>query len=994
MASAYQEATTFGRAVAQSAFLKSLIEHVADGIGVIDSEGNILYHNTRANTILCIKDEEKVYNLTHLIHPDDLPVFKNTLSRISRSGAPAETASMTMKIHCGNKWKHVALRITPCLHIPEIKGLVVSYRDITEKYTANEQLRQNEEHFRSLIENAFDGITIIDAQGIVKYHSPALQTILGYDPQQSTGQSIFSLMHPSSTKKIQEALESIKSRPGAFYAGLVHFRHKLGYWVTLEARARNLMHHPAIAGIIVNYRDITDRLEAERKLQQSEERYRTLIETAPEAILTVDFVNNRIVDCNRSACRLLGYSKKILLSLSPYDLLPKHQPDGSPSDYLARQKTRQVLKNHNQTFEWLFKRADNTTFPAEVHLSLLPAPQKTLIRCTIIDLTQRKELEQKMRRREKDYFHLALVSPVGIFKSDVKGRCVYVNKNWCLMAGIPAEDALGHNWLKAVHPDDRKKIRLEWQRAIREKSVSRVEFRFKAPNGKITYVYGQAVPDFDDTGKFTGFVGSVTDISERVIAEQALLYSEQQNRALLHAIPDMLLRVSKKGIYLDFKPAESFPPILSPEQFIGKHIRDIMPPQISKLAMRLIREALQTKNTKAFEYALTDPVKGETFFEARITPYTDDELLILVRDITAQRKAQKALRESEEKWRSLVNSAPQYIATIDKNDRFTFINHLYMLKPEQVLGKHLLQIIHPGEEKTKELLKLLKRARKSMPGSMELSTITPKGDVVWFDLKVAPLKSSEKSDELILMAYDITERKKAQEEIQLAHEKLKMLYMRLDKIREEEKRNIALEIHDELGQQLTAIRLGLYWLQQYADRDNWAVTHPEVIEKIKTLLEINAETVASARRLAHQLRPIVLDKLGLIPAIEWQVKNVTDSSHISCTFTHRIPHLKFNQEFIVALFRIVQEALTNAMKHSEASEILIDLRTKARHLILTIHDNGKGIRKEQIQYSEGCGMFGMKERTANWNGNLAIRGTPGKGTLIKATFPLQSITIP
>lgn len=352
------------------------------------------------------------------------------------------------------------------------------------------------------------------------------------------------------------------------------------------------------------------------------------------------------------------------------------------------------------------------------------------------------------------------------------------------------------------------------------------------------------------------------------------------------------------------------------------------------------------------------------------------------------------MRASEVKWRSLVTSAPQYIATIDKNDRITFINHLRILKPKQVLGKSVFKLLETAEMNKQDLKNLLKQARNGKSGSLEFSMRNPLGEIMWFNVKVAPVASNNKKEDLIVMALDITERKNAEQELVKTNEKLKALCQRLETIREEEKKNITLEIHDQLGQELTAIKLGMFWLQQYFARPE---EHRDIImvqQKIKSLLELSSQTITSARRLAHQLRPIVLDNLGLIPAIEWQVANVNESGNVQISLQHNLDKEKFNRDFSITLFRIIQESLTNIQRHSKARHAFIDLYAGEQKLVITIRDDGIGIKPADLEQPGKIGIFGIKERIRLWNGELKITGKPGKGTLKKVIFPMKKIVQP
>jgi PAS domain S-box-containing protein len=419
---------------------------------------------------------------------------------------------------------------------------------------------------------------------------------------------------------------------------------------------------------------------------------------------------------------------------------------------------------------------------------------------------------------------------------------------------------------------------------------------------------------------------------------------------------------------------------------------EVLPPDVGRLCMKNLRKALKTNEIQTYNYSLPYPENPSelNYFEARVVAYDSHEALALIRDITQQKKAELSLKASEERWKSLVNSAPQYILTIDKHDRITFINYLKEMKPDQIVGKTIHEIFMKSPFTREQLTRMLSAARAGNKKSVEIP-LKMRNEIIWLNVKGAPVISGTGEPELIVMALDITERKKAEDELRQSHEKLKALYQRLESIREEEKKNIALEIHDELGQELTAIKLGIFWLQQYFDRETKTRDFKEVQHKVKSLIELSTQTITSARRLAHQLRPIVLDNLGLIPAIEWQIEKLNEVGKLKCTFNTNITGEKFSQGFSIALFRIIQESLTNIVRHAGATQAHVDLHIHKKSLTLAVEDNGIGIKSDDFGKPDKIGIFGMRERVQAWNGEMDIAGYPGKGTRLKISFPLKNV---
>ena len=153
-----------------------------------------------------------------------------------------------------------------------------------------------------------------------------------------------------------------------------------------------------------------------------------------------------------------------------------------------------------------------------------------------MEITERKLAEKTLRESEERYQNLARISPVGIFRTDAEGRTTYVNPMWCQITGLSLEEALDHGWLKAVHPDDRDRLDREWREASRLRKVSYSDYRFLRPDGTLTWVMGQATPEMNLEKQFVGYVGTITDITERKRAEETIRSSLAEKEVLLKEV--------------------------------------------------------------------------------------------------------------------------------------------------------------------------------------------------------------------------------------------------------------------------------------------------------------------------------------------------------------------------------------------------------------------------------------------------------------------------
>lgn len=231
---------------------------------------------------------------------------------------------------------------------------------------------------------------------------------------------------------------------------------------------------------------------------------------------------------------------------------------------------------------------------------------------------------------------------------------------------------------------------------------------------------------------------------------------------------------------------------------------------------------------------------------------------------------------------------------------------------------------------------------------------------------------------------DITEMKKTEERLQKSYEQIRQLAAHLQNIREDERTNMAREIHDELGQQLTGLNMYISWLYKKIQPQD-----AEIKEKFSSAVELIDDTVKVVRKISTKLRPSMLDDLGLIAAIEWQSNEFEKRSGIKTEFVNLSGNITIPGTLTTGLFRIYQESLTNVARHAEASKIISSLEQKGSNLQLKISDNGKGFVLNEIGTKKTLGLFGMKERTMVMGGQYEIKTSPGEGTTVCITVPLN-----
>ncbi len=334
-----------------------------------------------------------------------------------------------------------------------------------------------------------------------------------------------------------------------------------------------------------------------------------------------------------------------------------------------------------------------------------------------------------------------------------------------------------------------------------------------------------------------------------------------------------------------------------------------------------------------------------------------------------QREAEKKLEDNRRQFQYTIDSMLEGVQIIGYDWKYLYVNNAVAKQgkysKEELLGYSMMEK-YPGIDQTHMFQGLRRCMEKRVPLLMENEFAFPDGSKGWFELSIQPAPEG-----IVILSVDITERKKIYERLTEAEAQAKNFAAHLNKTLEEERTSIAREVHDELGQQLAGIKIGLRSLVQI-----------EGEKKISGMLKDVDDTLQSLRKIATQLRPGILDTLGLLPSIEWLGKQFKEKTGINCNWTLDSDTDYFEKNISTCFFRICQEALTNISKHAEATEVNIEVKKNEKELVLKITDNGKGMTGENLTNPFSMGLLGMRERASMIGGKLSIDSEKNKGTSV------------
>ncbi|MGO8815863.1 MAG: PAS domain S-box protein [Terriglobia bacterium] len=360
---------------------------------------------------------------------------------------------------------------------------------------------------------------------------------------------------------------------------------------------------------------------------------------------------------------------------------------------------------------------------------------------------------------------------------------------------------------------------------------------------------------------------------------------------------------------------------------------------------------------------------------------------VAAREFAERAKQQEELRGSEERFRATFENAGVGMALVDLQGHPLKTNpalrQMLGYGEEELTGMAFTEFTHPDERELDWELYGELAAGKRDKYEIEKRYLKKDGGVMWGLLVVSLVKDGDgRPVYAIGMVEDISKRKWAEEERQRSLEQFRALSARLQSIREEERKRVSREIHDQLGQALTGIKIDFRFLvRELPAGEN------EISRRIASILKLVDESIQTVRRIASELRPGMLDDLGLVAALEWAGQDFQRRTGTPCRLDLLPDDHTVDPECAITIFRIFQETLTNVARHARASEVDVRLTSEDAHLVLEVRDNGIGIPENKLSSGESLGILGMRERAMLLRGELTISGLPEGGTMVRVRIP-------
>lgn len=615
---------------------------------------------------------------------------------------------------------------------------------------------------------------------------------------------------------------------------------------------------------------------------------------------------------------------------------------------------------------------------------------------TVSDISEQIEAEENLYETNVKLSALINSSPVAIFIIDTQKKITLWNPTAEKMFNYKKDEIIETHI--PILPSKSNEIFEElFQSVLNGNIESNYEILLQRKNNIYFDASLSTSPLFDNSGEIIGIISIVIDISKRKNFEKALQESKKRFIELYDNMSSGVIFYEGLGdgddfLIKDLNPAAERIEKTNKETIIQKKLSDLVRRDLNAGLFEAFKRVWSTGNPE--EYLFTFYADNNNIVGWRknyIYKLPSGEIVAIFDDTTEKMASDERLKESEERYRSFVQNF-KGIAFRWTLDYYPLLFHGSVKEITGYDEKDFTDrrikwddIILPEDLQSIKLQSDKVGVMPNYEHDFEYRIINKNSETVWVHEHLQNICGDD--NKLLYIQgtiYNITERKKAEFDLKRSQEQFRNLAMHLETAREEEKKRIALEIHDELGHALTALKLDLAWLlkKKFLKRE-------ALLDKIQTMYDLIEVTIRKVRLISTELRPSVLDHFGLVAAIEWQAKEFQKRTGCRTRLTINPTEITVDEYRATALFRIFQEILTNVARHANASRVDVNLEVKDNIIYLKISDNGKGIKQDQIASVKSFGLIGMNERANALGGNLTISGISGIGTTITVKVPIK-----
>ena len=733
--------------------------------------------------------------------------------------------------------------------------------------------------------------------------------------------------------------------------------------------------------------------------------YRHTFEHAIEGIFRTT-LGGEWIEVNPALARIYGYETPGELMSVIQDLNTQlYVEDGRRAEFVRRMREEGSVSE----FESEVRRGDGKTiWIAEFARTVFDEDNVPLyFEGSVIDISASKRTELALRKNEEEFRLLVETTNVVPWEADLKtGRFFYVGPQAVPFLGFPLEEWMRENfWVDRLHPEDREWVLITRAEAVEKRKSFECEYRMLRADGRVVWVRDMlSVIPSADAGAILG--GFMLDVTYRRYTEESLRESRYFIEQIASASPVILYLydvIERRCLYLNGLV----------DKILGYTTWGLMEmsplftlslahPEESAAHAGYFENLAHAKEGQVVEreFRLRGASGNWVWLHSRETVFKvgqsgqPQQIVAVATDITAHREALDKLASNEAFFRKLAETTGMIPFEVDlQSALFTYVGP----QAESLFGYPLADwtapgfwssIIHPDDSQSaaRHVFDPVETQEADFHAEFRLRKAT--GDYMWVRQVVRFSPGDDQGGRARGFLFDISEAKALDEEREKSRRQLRELGLRNQTAREEERISVAREIHDELGQALTLFRIELTWLENRMAKVLSERGAEPVVRKIGQMKRMLDGTLQTVRRITTNLRPPVLDELGLRAAIEWQAEGFSRRVGIRCEVDAQ-PLECGCKDTATALFRIFQEILTNVARHAQASRVRVKLREESGQFVMVVSDNGRGFSTATTAKPNSFGLLGMGERAEALGGSVEIASGLAQGTTVTVRLPVR-----
>ncbi|MBS0169187.1 MAG: PAS domain S-box protein [Nitrospira sp.] len=876
-------------------------------------------------------------------------------------------------------------------HVGRTIGVLL---DVTERKRVEDALRRSEERFRAAYRNATVGMSIADDTGRLREVNQTLCTILGYSEEELLTRTYQSVTHPEDLGQNLERVRSLWSGELACDVFEKRYIRKDGriIWAhvglsVIRDEAGRALH------VLAMVQDITERKRTEEALQLA----KYTVDHATEAIYWVGS-GAELLDVNEAASLMLGYSREEFLGMTVHDLNPLFTREHWPSYW---QETRE---KERVSFEGTHRAKDGRLIPIEVDVNFMYYNGSECHCAFVRDVTERKRSEGALLASQ-ERFHFAIeATNEGLWDWNIETDAVYYSPQWIRLLGYPPEDVTGSTafFFRILHPDDHSRLAEVMQAHLDGHTpVKELELRLRHKSGEYRWYLDRGkVVARDAQGQPLRMVGTITDITERNRVERERTEALANLQTIMETVPDVIFVLDLEGRLSKWNRRLETVTGYTCDELLGKSALEMVPTAEAEPTTAAIRQAFEQGYAELEGHLLTKDGRtlpyhwnGATFADlhGRVVGISG-----VGRDITERKQTEALLRSSEERFRFVA------LATNDILWDWDLLTGDHWWSPNACdkfgydSGKEpsvdaWSSRLHP--EDRERVLDIVSRAIQTdvRTFSAEYRFQLADGTYGYFlDRAHIVRNDSGVGVRMIGAMIDVTAPRRAYASLEEAYHRFQAMSQELHMVESNERRRLSRELHDEFGQLLTSLKFDLASVKRYAARSRVAGESGQ--ERLARALDTIDLLFARLRQIVRALRPPVLEELGLKASLEALIADVQARTGLRCSLVFeqkvrrgaRLPTLE------TAFYRIVQELLTNVIRHAHATTVSIVVQRSRQEWQLTVHDDGVGFDVGRLSPMGGFGLRGIRERVEILAGQVEISSGAGSGTTVQVRLPVGS----